>query len=89
MTVDLDSIREPLQAGAGTSLVSLDFRRSGQSLGSASVVPSRDGVIGVDRLQDTVIDYIAPALMVRRWDEALAESRNILQENLLKIPRGQ
>jgi hypothetical protein len=89
MTVDLDSIREPLQVEAGTSLVSLDFRRSGQSLGLTTVVPSRDGVVGVDRLQDTVIDYLAPVLMVRRWDEAVAESRSILQENLLKIPRGQ
>jgi hypothetical protein len=89
MTVDLGSIREPLEAGAGAALVTLDIRTSGQSLGTATVTPSRDGVVGVDRLQDTVIDYLAPALMVRRWDEAVAESRSILQENLLKVPRGQ
>jgi len=87
--LDLGAITEPLRVDTGVEQVTIDIRRSGQSLGSATVTPSREGVVGIDRLRDTVIDYLAPSLMVRRWDEAVAESRSILQENLLKVPRGQ
>jgi GT2 family glycosyltransferase len=89
MTLDLGASREPLEVGAGVALLTLDVRGGGQSLGRLNVTPSRKGVVGTDRLVDAVIDNLAPALMVRRWEEAVNESRSLLQENLLKVPRDQ
>jgi hypothetical protein len=84
----LNSLGESIRVDRGAQLVSMEFRKNGRSLGTATVIPSRDGDIGRDRLHDIIIDHVGPALLARPWKDAVRETRGLLQENLLEVLRG-
>ena len=86
--LDLGALAAPVCVDAGVEQVTLDVRRNGQAIGNAIVVPSREGIVGTDRLRDTVIDQLAPALMLSSWEASVEMTRQFLQANLLRVPKG-
>jgi len=86
--LDLEALGDPLVVDARVEQLLLDVRRNGRSIGTVSLVPSREGIVGADRVRDTLVDRLASALMGSPWEESVGQSQRILQENLLLVPKG-
>lgn len=84
--VDLELLQQPVRAGAGVDTVELDLRLRGRSKDVVTVA-AREGLVGLDRLHDVVIDRLAPALLARPWRDAVDETRSLLQARLLTAAR--